>query len=330
MSQEPEQDRAGQRGNGHADGNDAGSSQMPVGGPGSGGTAGPENTSAAGHPAAPERPRYNPPSYVPPVEADKDANATEPIPSYPTRPIPRDLPPGAPPLPGRAGPGAGQGQQESAQQARGAASASSPQSATPGPPQLPQPQPGPPQPHGYPGYPAGSTPGRPTGYAGQPQPPGQQHPGPPAQQHPGYLGQQHPGHPGQHPSAAQFPGAAQPYSGQPYLPQGYPQQPYAQGYPGYPPAQAYGQPLYYAPMAEPKGLSIAAMICGIAVYAGFGFLILPQIAAVVLGHMGLAREPGGRGFAIAGLVMGYIGIALTLAFLAFFVVFASSLNQSPY
>ena len=102
MSQEPEQKRAGQRGEGQ---------------PESAG-AGPEG--AAERPAAPERPKYTPPSYVPPVDLDKDANATEPIPNYPTRPLPRDLPPGAPPLPGTAEhaseTSAGQGQQARAQQ----------------------------------------------------------------------------------------------------------------------------------------------------------------------------------------------------------------------
>ncbi|MCZ2401936.1 DUF4190 domain-containing protein [Paenarthrobacter sp. Z7-10] len=49
------------------------------------------------------------------------------------------------------------------------------------------------------------------------------------------------------------------------------------------------------------------MILGIASFVGFGFLILPQIAAVITGHMGLKREqPQGKGFAIAGLVLGYL------------------------
>jgi hypothetical protein len=82
--------------------------------------------------------------------------------------------------------------------------------------------------------------------------------------------------------------------------------PYAQPY-----AQPYGQPTYYGGPAEPKGLSIASLCCGISVYVGFGFFILPQIAAVILGHMALKKEPSGKGMAIAGLVMGYLGIVLT-------------------
>ncbi|MFF1830009.1 DUF4190 domain-containing protein [Paenarthrobacter sp. NPDC058040] len=105
-----------------------------------------------------------------------------------------------------------------------------------------------------------------------------------------------------------------PYS-QPPSP--YQQQPYGQPNP-------YGQPAYYAMPSQPKGLSIASMICGIATLVGFGFFILPQIAAVVLGHLGLKREPAGKGMAIAGLVMGYIGVALALIWIIFIVVVGAS------
>ena len=63
---------------------------------------------------------------------------------------------------------------------------------------------------------------------------------------------------------------------------------------------------------EPKGLSIASLCCGIAAFIGLGFFLLPQLAAVILGHMALKREPSGKGMAIAGLVLGYVGIALAL------------------
>ena len=83
------------------------------------------------------------------------------------------------------------------------------------------------------------------------------------------------------------------------------------GQPGSP-FNAYGQPAYYGVPPEPKGLSIASLCCGIAAFVGLGFFLLPQLAAVILGHLALRREPAGRGMAIAGLVMGYVGIALTL------------------
>jgi hypothetical protein len=98
-------------------------------------------------------------------------------------------------------------------------------------------------------------------------------------------------------------------------------------------AGPYGQPHYgmppYVMPAEPKTLSIASLCCGIAVFVGFGFIILPQIAAVILGHMALRREPSGRGLALAGLVMGYIGLALTaLAIVGLALLFSVAATSS--
>lgn len=84
------------------------------------------------------------------------------------------------------------------------------------------------------------------------------------------------------------------------------------GVPPGPHADAYGQPYYYGVPAAPKTLSIASLCCGVASFLGFGFFLLPQLAAVVLGHLALNREPAGRGMAIAGLVLGYVAIAITV------------------
>jgi len=77
-------------------------------------------------------------------------------------------------------------------------------------------------------------------------------------------------------------------------------------------ADDYGQPNYYGVPAAPKARSIASLCCGIASFLGFGFFLLPQLAAVVLGHLALNREPAGRGMAIPGLVLGYTAIAITV------------------
>ena len=84
-------------------------------------------------------------------------------------------------------------------------------------------------------------------------------------------------------------GPQQPYAQQPFVQQGSP----------------YGYPGYYGIPAEPKSLSIASMVCGIASVIR-GWLLLPQIAALITGHMALKREPAGRGMSIAGLVLGYL------------------------
>ncbi|WP_104175587.1 DUF4190 domain-containing protein [Arthrobacter sp. Y81] len=97
-----------------------------------------------------------------------------------------------------------------------------------------------------------------------------------------------------------------------------PSNPYGQ--PSGPYGIVYGQPSYYGVPPEPKSLSIASLCCGIAVFLGLGIFILPQIAAVVLGHLAYLREPAGRGLATAGLVLGYLGLALTAIVLTLIVV----------
>ena len=126
----------------------------------------------------------------------------------------------------------------------------------------------------------------------------------------------------------------QPFGQQSYGHQPFNQQPYGQPYatPGQPGAgyNAYGQPAYYGVPAEPKALSIASLCCGIAALVGFGFFLLPQIAAVILGHMALTREPAGRGMAIAGLVLGYVGVALTILVIVIFGIVISSARYTGY
>lgn len=60
-------------------------------------------------------------------------------------------------------------------------------------------------------------------------------------------------------------------------------------------------------------------------FAIIGYLpVIPWLAAVITGHMGIAQVARtgerGRGMAIAGLIMGYLGVALILCWLALTVV----------
>ncbi|AXJ09533.1 DUF4190 domain-containing protein [Arthrobacter sp. PM3] len=109
--------------------------------------------------------------------------------------------------------------------------------------------------------------------------------------------------------------------------QGYGQpSPYAQPY-SY---NAYGQPTYSTMPAAPKALSIASMCCGIAAWLGFGFFLLPQLAAVILGHLALRREPAGKGMAIAGLVLGYAAIAVTILVMVIFGLVIGTASNRGY
>ncbi|GAA1778423.1 hypothetical protein GCM10009712_27490 [Pseudarthrobacter sulfonivorans] len=105
--------------------------------------------------------------------------------------------------------------------------------------------------------------------------------------------------------------------------------PYAQpGSPYGPPStyaqpSPYGQPAYYGmPAAEPKGLSITSMVCGISSVL-LGWFLIPQLAAIITGHLALGREPSGNGMSITGLVLGYLCL---LAYGAFWLLLILGLS----
>jgi uncharacterized membrane protein len=87
-----------------------------------------------------------------------------------------------------------------------------------------------------------------------------------------------------------------------------------------PPMAPYG----YMPVAHPQrtnSLAVGSLICGI----GQIFVWTPaSIAAVVMGHIARRqiKQTGesGDGMAVAGLVLGWIGIALTLLFVFIIIV----------
>jgi len=60
-----------------------------------------------------------------------------------------------------------------------------------------------------------------------------------------------------------------------------------------------------ATVAPGRGLSIASFIIAIA-SVFFGWTFIAPIAAFILGIVGLRREPDGRGFAWAGIVISFL------------------------
>ncbi|MDX2341536.1 DUF4190 domain-containing protein [Micrococcus sp. M4NT] len=94
------------------------------------------------------------------------------------------------------------------------------------------------------------------------------------------------------------------------------------------PAYTYGgQPLAPGQTAG-TGLSVSSMILGIVSLVGGLMLFFPPIVGVVLGHMGLKREPNGRGMAIAGLVMNYISLALLALLVVGFILLIVVMGMS--
>ncbi|OPC81453.1 hypothetical protein B4N89_11270 [Embleya scabrispora] len=112
------------------------------------------------------------------------------------------------------------------------------------------------------------------------------------------------------------PGGQAPY-GDPAASYGYGQAPYGQPYDphapyGQPPhAYGYYQPGYGGHLPQPgtNGLAIASMILGIVWIYWLGSLL-----AVIFGHIALAQTARtgqeGRGMAIAGVVLGWVGMAV--------------------
>ncbi|PQZ90220.1 hypothetical protein CQ018_14585 [Arthrobacter sp. MYb227] len=65
-----------------------------------------------------------------------------------------------------------------------------------------------------------------------------------------------------------------------------------------------------AAMEASNVLGIISMVLGIISVVTFGAFLLPQLGAIVCGHISLSREKTRRGFAISGLIMGYICLGL--------------------
>ncbi len=92
-------------------------------------------------------------------------------------------------------------------------------------------------------------------------------------------------------------------------------------------AASLDAPASDADQQRARSLAIAAMILGITGLTGFmlcGFAIFCGPIAVVLGHMArktTKRHPQlGDGMAVTGLVTGYIGSGMIVAFIVVFVV----------
>jgi hypothetical protein len=108
--------------------------------------------------------------------------------------------------------------------------------------------------------------------------------------------------------------------------------PPAYGAPAYAPAYQAG---YYGAPQPPKGLSIASMVTGIVgvfFSLAYGLGLFPSIAAIITGHMAQKRQPNAKGFWIAGLVTGYVGLVLSLVgvgLLIFVIVIAVTSANDP-
>jgi len=83
----------------------------------------------------------------------------------------------------------------------------------------------------------------------------------------------------------------------------------------------------YAPSSPPRptsGYAIISLVCGI-----LGWILFPLIgslAAIIFGHMAraeISREPDkdGDGMAVAGLILGYLSLLISVVAIIFLVLF---------
>ncbi|NEM90837.1 DUF4190 domain-containing protein [Galbitalea soli] len=78
------------------------------------------------------------------------------------------------------------------------------------------------------------------------------------------------------------------------------------------------QPVYL--VAQPKGLSVTSLVLGL-VSIFFGFTFFVPLTGLILGILGVRREPAGRGMAIAGSVLSGIMLLGWVIVAGFFVLF---------
>lgn len=93
------------------------------------------------------------------------------------------------------------------------------------------------------------------------------------------------------------------------------------------PPQVY-QPGPYGAQRPTNGMAIAALICGV---CQIFFWFVAGIPAIVLGHMARKqiRQTGeaGDGMALTGMILGYIGLALTALFVILIVIIAVAASR---
>lgn len=92
--------------------------------------------------------------------------------------------------------------------------------------------------------------------------------------------------------------------------------------------QAPPPPAFPGSGQKQQGLAIASLICGILSPCCFG--LLTGIPAVILGFMAISREKsnpelyGGKGMAIAGIVLGSVGFIFTILYIILNIIGAIS------
>jgi hypothetical protein len=132
--------------------------------------------------------------------------------------------------------------------------------------------------------------------------------------------------PGTAPVSWDRPPAMDPHERRPYPAGGQTERPW------YPPGPPPALVTYAAPAVPSSTVSVWALVLGIVgVFGGWCLFGLPNIAAIVLGHVGLSDtkdgRKSGRGMAITGLVTGYV-MVLPAIILFFYMVIGAGMGAA--
>ena len=83
------------------------------------------------------------------------------------------------------------------------------------------------------------------------------------------------------------------------------------------------QPVANPAQQLPQEMAIVSLVAGILSLTMCG--IFAAIPAIICGHIGIKKadrgEASGRGMAMAGMIMGYVALALTVLAIVFYIIF---------
>ncbi len=94
------------------------------------------------------------------------------------------------------------------------------------------------------------------------------------------------------------------------------------------------QPPYAPPQSGGSGLATTSLVLGILSYLCCGPVC--GIPAIITGHIALGKvrrgesPPSAKGLAIAGLVLGYVNLAVTAGIFLFYLVFGGLAAIAPF
>ncbi|RZQ62878.1 DUF4190 domain-containing protein [Amycolatopsis suaedae] len=82
------------------------------------------------------------------------------------------------------------------------------------------------------------------------------------------------------------------------------------------------------PQNQDSGMAVGSLVCSIVGLVACGGLL--SIVGIILGHIALSKakrgEAGGRGMALAGVIIGYVAIGLVLLTVIIVVIIGISTN----